>query len=185
MTEQNVDADSLADFTPEMIAHSIFTKDAKPPCSHQIITYQEGSDLTYIYEILITILLEGLEIITGGLKDVNLSEFTASHITVLKPWFHSIGFDVKVDVFSIDDKVNYNDYYCRALINDKINETLFIMKNIQNKSYHFFLNRQTMEQNKHKQHLKEIYGIFATESVIYRISFDFHASLNNESNKLL
>ena len=54
MAEFNVDnINDLNDFSPEMIAHELFTKDAKDPCSHQILAHQDGSDLTYIYEILI------------------------------------------------------------------------------------------------------------------------------------
>ena len=88
------DADTmndLNDFSPEMIAYELFTKDAKAPCSHQILAYQDGGDLTYLFEILITVLLEGLNIFTGGLKDTDLNDFTKTHITSLNPWFQSIG----------------------------------------------------------------------------------------------
>jgi len=177
MSDQNVDVDSLANFSPEMIAHEIFTKDAKPPCSHQILAYQEGADMTYIYEILITILLEGLEIMTGGLKEVDLSNFTASHIIVLNPWFKSIGFDINVEAVDSSDKDSYNEYYCRAMVNDKLNETFFIMKNITHKPYHFLLNGPKLQDNKEKQHLNEIYGIFSNDDTVYKISFDFHTSM--------
>ena len=174
MSDQGVDVDSLAGFSPEMIAHEIFTKDAKTPCSHQILAYQEGTDLTYIYEILITILLEGLNIMTGGLKEVDLSGFTASHITILNPWFKSIGFDIKVETIDSSDKDSYDEYYCRAVINDKINETFFIMKKMMDRSYHFLLNGQNLQANKEKQYLKDIYGIFSNDDVVYKISFDFY-----------
>lgn len=174
MSDQEVDVGSLANFSPEMIAHEIFTKDAKAPCSHQILAYQDGADMTYIYEILITILLEGLEIMTGGLKEVDLSSFTTSHITVLNPWFKSIGFDITVEEVESSDKDSYNEYYCRAVVNDKLNETFFIMKNITHKPYHFLLNGQNLQANKEKQQLNEIYGIFSNDDTVYKISFDFH-----------
>ena len=43
VNEDIVDVDALADFSPEMIAHKIFTKDANPPCSYQILAYQKDS----------------------------------------------------------------------------------------------------------------------------------------------
>lgn len=186
MTEQGVDIDSLANFSPEMIAHEIFTKDAKAPCTHQILAYQEGSDMTYIYEILITILLEGLEIMTGGLKEIDLSGFNSSYITVLNPWFRSIGFNINVDTFESSDKESYNGYYCRAVINDKLNETFFIMKNLEHKPYHFLLNGPNLQINKSKEYLKDIYGIFSTDDTVYKISFDFYIPTENvNSTKLL
>jgi len=182
----DVNIDELSDFSPEMIAQSIFTKDPKDPCTHQILAYQDGADLTYVFEILITILLEGLDILTGGLKEADLSSFTSTHVTALNPWFQSLGFDISVDVKDINDKDSYKDYYCRTVINNKLNETLFIMKNIPHKTYHFFLNGQYLDQNKAKTNLKDIYGVFRTDNHAYLISFDFHIPLDNiPVNKVL
>ena len=188
MSENNVDVDidTMDDYSPEMIAHTIFIKDACSPCSHQILAYQEGTDMTYIYEILITILLEGLDIFTGGLKDTNLTDFDKTHITVLNPWFKSLGFNMNVHTLDISDKDSYKDYYCRTVINDKLNESLFIMKSMEHKSYHFFLNGQSLQQNKDKFYLKDIFGIFNNGDTTYRISFDFYIpSDDTTSNKLL
>jgi len=180
------DLDNLADFSPEMIAHEIFTKDPKDPCSHQILAYQDGADLTYIYEILITILVEGLNILTGGLREADLSDFTKSHITALNPWFQSLGFNINVEAYDETDKENYKEYYCRTLINNKLHETLFLMKNMPNKTYHFFLNGSFLDQNKSKTELKDIYGIFAANGFVYRISFEFYIPINDiPINKIL
>ena len=94
----------LVDCSPEMIAHQLFTKEPKDPCSHQIIAYDSGSDLTYIFEILITILLEGLNILTGGLTDADLSGFNQEHIIGLNPWFNSLGFKIIVTTKNEKDK---------------------------------------------------------------------------------
>ena len=70
----------LEDFTPEKIAHKIFSSDAKEPFSHQILTVEEDTDITYVFEILLIILLEGLEMVTGGLKNADLSGFSEENI---------------------------------------------------------------------------------------------------------
>lgn len=166
--------ENINDFSPEMIAQAIFTKDPKNPCSHQILALQEGTDLTYIFEILVTILLEGLNILTGDLKEADLSNFSVSFISSLNPWFNSLGFNINVRIENETEKELYQEYYCRTVINNELNETLFIIKNIQDKSYHFLLNGQYLDQNKAKTNLKDIFGIFNVNDDVYCITFDHY-----------
>jgi hypothetical protein len=166
--------DNIENCSPEMIAQSIFTQDPKSPCSHQILAHSEGSDLTYVFEILITILLEGLNILTGDIREADLSIFNSNHIMSLLPWFQSVGFDVKVSEHEIFDKESYKEYYCRTRINNDSNKTFFIMKDMEEKPYHFLINGQFYEKNKGKTNLADIYGVFDANSKIYAISFDFH-----------
>ncbi len=165
--------DELINYSPEMIAHSIFTKNPKDPCTYQILAYQDGSDITYIFEILITILLEGLNILTYSLKDVDLSEFSSEHILILNPWFKSLGFNIRVTEFPQNEKDLYEEYYCKIVVNNKVNENLFIARGIEDKSYHFFLNGTFLNANKQKTNLKDIFGVFLADDTAYCISFDF------------
>lgn len=173
------DMNSFDKYSPEMIAREIFIKNPKDPCSYRIIPKQENIDLTYIFEILITILLEGLDILTNGLRNVDLTNFDSDHILSLNPWFNSLGFSISVDFYndknnSGNDSREYEEYYCKTIINNRENNTFFIMKNIEAKSYHFFLNGKFLESNRKKESLNELYGIFTTNDKIYKISFDFY-----------
>ena len=171
------------EFSPENIAQALFTQDPKPPCSHQILTYDEKTDnkkygdLTYIFEILITILMEGLDIFSGGLDKTDLNNFTEKHITNLNPWFNSIGFNINVETFTKDVKDickdQYDNYYCKIMVRTKLFETFFLMKNV-SKNYHFLLNGKCIEENKNKQKINEISAVFCNiDDTIYKISFNF------------
>ena len=72
---EHVDTSKLESFTPEKIAHTIISNEAKDPLSHQILIVDETTDLTYVFEILLTILLEGLDIITFGFKRCRSNNF--------------------------------------------------------------------------------------------------------------
>ena len=59
-----------------------------------------------------------------------------------------------------------------------IKATFFIMKDLENKPYHFLLNGQYLEMNKQKIFLKDIYGIIDAVDYIYCIMFDFYIPVN-------
>jgi hypothetical protein len=176
---ESIDYDKLEGYTPELIANLLFSKNPSEPCSHMILAYADGSDILYYFEILITILLEGLDICANGLNTVDLSNFNEDFILALDPWFNSIGFKLKVDTYDYNNKNdnnNYTDYYCKAKVRTPLHETFFIMKNI-DKNYHFLLNGLTIEQNKQKTNINEVSCIFINDdNKVYKIWFDFIGS---------
>ena len=175
----NVDLniDELEDYTPEGIAHTLFTHEPKPENSCQIIAEEELADLTYIFEILTIILMEGLETLSGDLSTANLVHLSHEHFDSLNPWFWSLGFNINIQVYNKEtDDVNlYNKHYSKIIIKDKLQEMLFEIKNI-TKNYHFFLNGDNLEENKHKTDLKDLHAILINDNVVFKISFDFHYS---------
>lgn len=175
------------EFSPEMIAKAIFTQKPEEPCKHGILAYQEGGDQTYIFEILLIILLEGLDILTGGLKDTDMTDFSKTHITSLKPWFQSLCFDINVETFPVEDIESYKDYYCKMYINNGNSENIVkIFEKMPDKNYHFFINGPTMDMNRQKHYLKDVYGVFIQGETAYCISFQFFIPKNDTpANKLL
>lgn len=163
---------------PEEIAHTLFSSEPKPACSCQITTEQNTTDLTFIFEILIIILLEGLEIIIGDLSEVNLQDMTEEHITTLNPWFESIGFKIKVILFPKESIDQYLQYYCRIIIKDKLHKIYFDMKNIKT-NYHFYLNGPFLQQNKSKNLLNQLYAIYHNGNSTFKIWFEPHYPLTN------
>lgn len=172
--EFNVNPDELEEFSPERLAHTIFSTDPKPACSNQIIALQEGADLTYIFQILVTVFMEGFEMFTDGFENMDLSNFTTDHISSFDPWFRSLGFKIQTETVEMANKESYEDYYCKIVIKTPLYETLFIMKGIEDKKYHFLLNGKYMEQNKKKDKIKDLRAVFINDAndTVYIISFD-------------
>ncbi|CAH6421743.1 Hypothetical protein KVN_LOCUS429 [uncultured virus] len=166
----NFHPEEMEDFSPEKVAQSVFNFQPTNPCAYQIITTQDGQDITYVFEILITILMEGLDILTNGLNNANLSNFNEEHISIMDPWFNSLGFNIFVTKFDEKDKELFKDYYCKIVIRTSYEETFFVMKQI-NKNYHFILNGN-FQQN--KKNLKELKCIFFINKNVYLINFDFY-----------
>lgn len=174
------DLDDLTGQSPEMVANSIFSKEPEQPCKYRIVSDpgDQNADLTYIFEILITIFMEGFDVLVDGLPNVDIDNLTEEHITSLKPWFHSIGFNIFVNTYDLNDeyaKDLYKDYYCKIMVRTPLYETFFAMKNV-NKNYHFLLNGPFLEKNRDKKFLKDITGVFLTSSKAFKITFDFFKS---------
>lgn len=169
----NLDISQLQGSSPEDIAQSLFTQDPRDPNSCQIVTDQNDIDVTYLYEILITILLEGLEILSSGIDTVDLNTFTSDHITSLNPWLKSIGYKVKVVEKDAQDYDQYQEYYCRVVVRSPTTQTWFDMRHI-DKNYSFNLNGTYLEENKEKQNLRDLYSIFRCGAKTYVVSFDFN-----------
>ena len=126
-----------------------------------------------IFEILVIILMEGLETLSGDLSKADLTNLSIDHLIMLTPWFKSLGFSMKVDTFPSQEKDSFSGYYCKILVRDKINEVIFSMRDIV-KNYHFFLNGDCLEENKQKKKLNELHSIFINGDTVYKISFDFY-----------
>ena len=128
----DLNVNELIDYTPEGIANALFTQEPKPENSCQIIADQELASLTYIFEILTIILMEGLETLAGNLSSANLQNLSHEHISALNPWFWSLGFNINADIYDKNsvDASCYNKYYCKIIIRDKLQEILFEIKNI-------------------------------------------------------
>ena len=171
--ELNINPEELEEFSPERLAHTIFSTDPKPPCSNQIIALQDGADLTYIFQILVTVFMEGFEMFTEGFENMDLTKFTTDHITSFDPWFRSLGFKIVTDTTDITNKEYYQDYYCKIIIKTQLYENLFIMKGIEHKKYHFLLNGPHMEQNKKKDKIKDLKAVFINDATdtVFIISF--------------
>lgn len=165
----------MTSYTPELIAANLFSEDPKPIKSCQLLLDDAQNDT--IFEILITILFEGLEIISGGLKSFDISNLTSDMIEELNPWFHSVGFKLYVHEMNSDEIPN--NHYCSVKINNDPYDMYFELKKI-NKSYHFILNGLFEPIPK----LNELFAIYRKtnntknkndiSNKIYMIYFDFY-----------
>lgn len=178
--------EKVINYTPDQIAEALFSQDPKDPNSFQILARPDTNntgDMTYIFEILVTIMLEGLECLSGGdLNNFDMDDFSEDYIETLGPWFNSICFDIKVDVFDESKMYKCKKYYCKSIIKNEQTAQIFQQNNV-DKNYHFLLNRQYEEYNKNLTELRDLYTIFINKDKIYKISFDFYSNPNPDNCK--
>jgi hypothetical protein len=189
--------DNAESGSPEDLARQLFSSKPGDPCSKQILTYSETSDndaSSFIFEILLTIYLEGLMNILDVIKQQYLEENTAGTgrgdyelenkvykgVTVddlmfPEPWFKSFGFTVSIVEYDTANKRAMKDLnnnikplsYCRTLLSfDPKDRVHFLMKGI-DKRYTFILN----SSYKPTSDLEKIYAILNKDDKFYKVSF--------------
>lgn len=156
--------------TPEQIAQSIFAIPPGDPMTNIIVSENSGQDAVYLFELVITIFMEGLGVLTHDLDSFDLNNLNANALMSVQPWLNSMGLRVKVTQ-ETKDSMGF-DYYCRVTLK-KQETTFFEMKGI-NKFYTFRLNGNAMEAAKSKTNLKDIHALFRNGDDHWKISFDFY-----------
>jgi len=160
---------TLENKSPESIALILFSDDPKPENSIQLEL--ENTDPTFIFEILITILMEGIQKKYGDLKKINYDTFNENLLLNLIPYFKSIGFNINIKKYDKKNKEDYKDYYCKVILNDSMWDQFFEMKKIE-KDYHFFINPSFVYNNNFNE-LKQVRSIFIVKDTVYNINFNY------------
>lgn len=165
---------ALEEYSPELIAETIFNKNPDKPCSNQILAMQENNytDASFIFEIMLTIFLEGIMILYNQLTDVVLDNVTTDHLVALRPWLWSLGFDYKVTMYDSENEYStesYNDYYCKIILKkDQKWTSWFDTKNVL-KEYFFLLNAKYA--NGCDKELGNVYAIMIVNKMIFKLEF--------------
>jgi len=167
-----INPNDMEDFSPEQIAHTLFNQNPKEPCSCQIGTFDPDANMTYIFEILLIILMEGFSVLTGGLSDVNLDQLTEDHFSMMSPWFKSLGFDIRVTLYDIQEKELYGKYYCKTMVKSPTTSAFFDIRKIQ-KPYHFLLNGDCLNEYQSCTDLEKLHTVFIHGNNVFAISFKF------------
>lgn len=159
---------SLTGYTPEEIAKFIFTTDIDKLDYYNILAEKEdNSDPYFSFEILITILFEGFDILVEGLNDVNIDMIEKNHFIKLIPWFKKLGYTINIEEY--DSNHILIDHYCKAIINNGVYKMLFSIKNIK-KNYHFLVNQVHPKNDT----LENIYCLFKNKNHVYKLSFSIY-----------
>lgn len=159
---------SLTGYTPEEIAKIIFTSDIDKLSYYNILANtKDNSDPYFSFEILITILFEGFDILVEGLNGVDIDIITKEHFVKLDPWFNKVGY--KINVIQHNKNHISTNHYCKIITNNGAYEMLFSIKNI-NKNYHFLVNPSHSKNDT----LDKIYCIFKNKNNVYEISFSIY-----------
>lgn len=178
---------NIKNMTPEDIADFLFYELPADPCTINIvpidITHINGSvcDATLLFEILITIYMEGITDAERLYKmiqlkqwfpkenkaiDIDIENINCEILLLCEPWFKSFGFVIYVDVYENNDYIYDNSEYCKILLNQNDDKISFVSNNI-NKRYHFILQKNFEYSND----LSKIKAIFFGKNKIFTIKF--------------
>jgi len=169
--------DNLEEMTPENIAEILFSKMPDNPFTKQLlfdIPENDENSGTYIYEILLTILLEGIMKFNNNLENTNLDDVQLSHIEALNPWFNSLRFNLKINELNKleENEEEYKYYYSKIILKKMPEyEMLFEINHI-DKNYTFFLNPLYIGEPYPFINFNEIYSVIFLGNRIFKISFE-------------
>ena len=175
---------------PIKMAELVFADDPVEPKSYAWFSVDEKDDSTSnleLFEIFLTIMTEGILIKTPNITKETLKLFNENNILMLRPWLHSLGYDVDVSTCKKQEKELYDDYYCKVILRcDPEWNTYFEMHSEITKDYHFILGGNS-QYVKHKivdkrttKHLKELnnvchlnnlFAVFIANKIVYKLRF--------------
>lgn len=167
----------LDELTPENIADILFSKMPDDPLTKQLLICQpdenDGCENpgTFVHEILVTILLEGLMKFNDNLNNIDLTNITEEHIQSLAPWFKSLRFNLLVSELDKNlNEDNYKHFYCKIILKKMPEYTLyFTMKNIA-RGYTFFLN-PLYGSNYPVISINNIYSVMFLGNKVFKVQF--------------
>jgi hypothetical protein len=180
--------DDLQEHTISTLVETIFNEPPKDPSSIPLIRVDEA-DHEYVFEILLNVLMEAFCHFMPSFDDVDWDDFSVNHITIMNPWFKSLGFEIMVDEVPTSDYMEHLSkglecHYCRTIINTGDDGRIFTMKNIKSK-FHFLLNSMTRtpEYQSGCTKLDDYYTIFEAGSSTFKIRFKLHNPASDSSFK--
>jgi hypothetical protein len=166
--------DNLEEMTPEDIALLLFSKMPDDPLTKQLLIDLPENDSnahTYVHEILLTILLEGIMKFNNNLENTNLDDVQLIHIEALNPWFNSLRFDLKITELEKTDEEEYKYYYSKIILKKMPEyEMLFEINHIE-KNYTFFVNSLYIKDPLLNNNLDEIYSVIFLGNRVLKINF--------------
>jgi len=164
------DHSDLKEMTTEDVAQILFSDLPRDPNTIQIISDQIEMDISMIFEMMITIFMEGLKKITDDFQNDIIRNFTEDDLLKLNPWFYSTGFKLNVASWQKPTDEKFINRYCKIILKEG-DYCDFLQISKIDKSYHFLLNGSF--DGNHKK-LSDIFALFETKNTIYEISFDYH-----------
>ena len=161
----------MTETTPEELAQMLFSSSPSRPGSIYILPADQNDPdlLTYNFEILITVYMEGLfNIIAvkgGDLSNIEniYNAVTQEDLEFIDPWFQ--GFGYKLTVIEHDDRDICTRAYCRILL-PFTDRNYFATHNI-TKMYTFVRPRGYVPTSK----LEEVYAVLPVGNKYYAIHF--------------
>lgn len=166
--------ENIITVNPIEIANIIFSEEPKDECSIQLCGIE---DIYLLFEILITILMEGIDKM-NYLNEIENIDDNKLNIFLIKmrKWFNSFGFTIDIN----KKKIIKNDHYCKIITKYGSYGQLFDIKNIE-KNYSFLLNQNHIKKN----NISDICAIYMTQIYNLEINFKHHIPKLTKQNIIL
>lgn len=172
-----MDPNNPIDVTPEMIANHIFSNDPQPPGSIQLLADDDEMDMEFIFEVLMTVLMEGFKLMTETIDEVTVNTCTSEHFEILGQWIRSMGFDLNVE--DIVGEFSNSSHYCKVYLNNQQNEGFFYHTNIADKLYHFVISSDQM--NKDRTSINEFVAVIPLTGKYIKVTFSMIDESSSDS----
>lgn len=165
---------------PEDIAKLVFSEQPTEQKSYQLYCEADEEnksiDSIDIFEIFMTILVEGIFIRCGGnvSKEI-LDSFDSNTVLSLNPWLHSLGYSVVVEEIPKENVPEYENYYCNIIFrkDPSWNGYFSLHPTEIKKDYHYIFGGNSPYIHSEKCTLNNLYAIHGKKNMIYKISFKY------------
>jgi hypothetical protein len=159
---------------PSDISNIVFSQPPSPPKSYQLYYPDNDSNIIDIFEIFLTIMIEGINVRCGGTITKEIFDtFDENIIMSLQPWLNSLGYRVNVSVIPRENVPEYETFYCQIALNvDPVWKLYFEMRNF-SKNYQFIFGDKSPYHLDQLCSLQNLYTILIRKNITYKISFDY------------
>lgn len=159
------------------VAKIVFSNAPEAPKSCQLYCESDTNEkLTPvdIFEIFLTILVEGMFIKFNPITKDTLKSFDENVILKLSPWLQSLGFDTTVDVLQKENVSDYDKHYCKIILrSDPSWEQYFETHENIVKDYHFIFGGDSPYIHNQKCGLDNMFAIIILNKKVYKIAFKY------------
>lgn len=167
--------DKQESFIPQQVAEIIFRNEPEEPKKYSLLCENEEHEEiepVELFEIFLTILMEGVMIKNDPITFDKVKEFTPEVILNLNPWLKSLGFYANVQILTKANVEEYNKFYSKIVMKcDPSWKNFFtIHKNI-TKDYHFIISQLCPYVNDQYCDLTNLYAVFIIKDTVYKITF--------------
>jgi hypothetical protein len=179
MSELYEKISSAKSLDPDEISEMLFSDVPKKELTYGVLLPENShvNDSSLTFEILLSILLEGMAILHDDFENCDLNLMTVDSIKCVSPYMRSLCFDIKVNEHDNTNEFTkeklLDDYYCKIILRcDKQYTMYFDMKDIQ-KDYTFFFNPKYGKNYPQDKHIKDVYTVLIVGNKTFKISFDY------------
>ena len=163
---------------PHEVAEIVFNNFPEEPRSYQL--YCESDTGTTIapldlFEIFLTIMTEGIFIKNQPISRNTLKLFDEKTITSLRPWLHSLGYNVNVENIPKQETDRYDTYYCKIILREDPawSQYFELHENDITNDYHYIFGGNSPYIKQGKCTLDSLFAILTLNNMVYKISFNF------------
>ncbi len=177
-------------FTPEEISDFLFEETPADPCTLKILPYpsvMDNDETSLLFEVLITIFMEGMmkakklyNILEENTSDnINEEEYIDVYniqpddLLICEPWFKSFGFLIFIEEFDVNNYIASEEDYCKIILKDDPNNSVYFNRNNITKPYHFILFSRYKSTNK-LENIKALFhkpGLTLNSNKLYVVKF--------------